>query len=936
MDNAQFRIRPALAFFAAAFLAAVFASGSSSMRFHSNGTRGVEGVRVAIDDPATSDPGPPADVGAADFTVEFWMRASAAENGAAAVTCGPNVDWIEGHIVVDRNRSHRDRKFGVSISGGRVIFGVSGDGSGDRTICGARRVLDDAWHHIAVQRRRSDGRMWIWVDGILDAEADGPDGDVSYPDDAAPGAADDPYLVFGAGKPDAGAQSRSYSGYLDEIRVSNVLRYKSSFTRPRQPFVPDEDTAALYRLDEGTGHVVGDASGAAGGPSDGQRAFAGAPTGPGWALADAAPLGNGGAVEFTLVTGGLSEPLQVLQAPNDATRLFILQQGGTIRIFEGGALLPTPFLDISTLTSDGSEQGLLSMAFDPDYASSGLFYVYYTDDIASPGDITLARYSVSGDPDVADPGSAEILLVIPHPSEANHNGGQLAFSPSDGYLYMGTGDGGGGGDVPNNAQNLGILLGKMLRIDVGGTGTVPCGQSSPAPYGVPPSNPFVGETGCDEIWSYGLRNPWRFSFDRETGDVLIGDVGQLLWEEIDYQPAGSTGGENWGWRRMEGFHCYNPGSNCNDGTLELPILEYGHGLGCSVTGGFRYRGSAIPGLYGVYLYGDYCTGRIWRADQGGGGWTSTQLLDSGYNISGWGEDLAGEVYLAHHGGEVYKLTQVPNPVPATVSLSPTAVIAGDPDFTLTVNGTGFIYPSVVRWNGSDRPTTFVSYNQVTAQIPASDLMTAGTAEVTVFSPAPAGGLSAPLTFPINLTFLDVPTSNFAYLEIAAVFNAGVTAGCGTRIYCPDLSTTRAQMAVFLLKASEGSTHTPPPCTGSFFDDVPCTGGLFDPWIEDLAARGITGGCGGGNYCPNNPVTRAQMSAFLLKTDQGSAYVPPACTGTVFLDVPCTGGLFDPWIEDLAGRGITGGCGGGNYCPASPVTRAQMAVFLVLTFGIPLP
>jgi hypothetical protein len=477
----------------------------------------------------------------------------------------------------------------------------------------------------------------------------------------------------------------------------------------------------------------------------------------------------------------------------------------------------------------------------------------------------------------------------------------------------------------------------MLRLDVSGTGTVPCGQTTSASYAIPATNPYVGQSGCDEIWSYGLRNPWRFSFDRETDDMLIGDVGQLLWEEIDFQPADSTGGENWGWRLMEGFHCYNPGDHCNDGSLVLPILEYGHNLGCSVTGGFRYRGTEIPSFYGVYVYGDYCTGRIWQAVQDGGGdWTSTQLLDSGYNISGWGEDSDGEMYLCHHGGAIYKITPAPNPVPAITSLDPGTVIAGDPAFTLTVHGTGFVVDSVVRWNGEDRPTTFVSINQITADIPASDLLAAGTANVTVFSPAPGGGLSAADTFDINLTFLDVPTSNFAYLEIAAVFNAGVTAGCGTRIYCPDLSTTRAQMAVFLLKASEGSSYTPPPCSGGVFDDVPCTGGTFDPWIEDLATRGITGGCGGGNYCPNSPVTRAQMSAFLLKTDQGPSYTPPPCTGTVFNDVPCQGGIFDAWIEDLAGRGITGGCGGGNYCPNSSVTRAQMAVFLTLTFDLPLP
>ena len=182
----------------------------------------------------------------------------------------------------------------------------------------------------------------------------------------------------------------------------------------------------------------------------------------------------------------------------------------------------------------------------------------------------------------------------------------------------------------------------------------------------------------------------------------------------------------------------------------------------------------------------------------------------------------------------------------------------------------------------------------------------------------------------------MPVSNFAYLEIAAVYEAGVTAGCGTLIYCPDASTTRAQMAAFLLKASEGAAYVPPPCSGTMFDDVPCQGGLFDPWIEDLASRGITGGCGGGNYCPSSAVTRAQMAPFLLKTDLGADYVPPPCTGTVFSDVPCTGGIFDPWIEDLAARGITGGCGGGNYCPNDAVTRAQMAVFLTLTFDLPMP
>jgi len=270
------------------------------------------------------------------------------------------------------------------------------------------------------------------------------------------------------------------------------------------------------------------------------------------------------------------------------------------------------------------------------------------------------------------------------------------------------------------------------------------------------------------------------------------------------------------------------------------------------------------------------------------------------------------------------------------SVSPASVITGDPGFSLTVNGSGFVYGSVVRWNGGDRPTIRVSANQLTANIASTDIDTAGPAAITVFSPAPGGGISSVGTVNVNPTFLDVPTSYFAYSYIQAVYDAGVTAGCAPRLYCPDAATTRAQMAVFLLKSDQGADYVPPPCTGSVFADVPCQGGAFDPWIEDLAGRGITGGCGGGNYCPAAPVSRAQMSAFLLKTDQGAGYTPPACAGTVFLDVPCEGGLFDPWIEDIAGRGITGGCGGGNYCPSSPVTRAQMAVFLTKTFNLPIP
>lgn len=932
----RFALRVSVAALAAAALLALApaALAVSSLRFHGNASGDIDRVKIAVDDPADASPGPPADVGAADFTLEFWLSATAVDNPAGAIACGANKNWTSGNVVLDRDRSGADRTFGVAIAGGKVVFGVSGDGTGDLTLCGTSNILDGAWHHVAVERRRSDGWMWIFVDGVLEAYADGPDGDVSYPDDAPAALPDDPFLVVGAEKFDTGP---AYSGLLDELRLSSALRYGGGFSRPRAPFATDADTAALYHLDEASGAAAGDSSAAAGGPSDGLLSVGGSPAGPEWASA-MAPLGGLPAVMFTALPGTVSSPMMVTNAHDGSDRLFVVEQAGTIRIYENGALLSTPFLDISSLVTCCGEQGLLSMAFHPDYATNGYFYVYYIDNIASPGDITIARYSVSaGDANVADPGSALILLVVPHPTNSNHNGGQLFFGPTDGYLYIGTGDGGGGGDVPNNAQNLQKMLGKILRIEVNGSGTVPCGQTSLMPYLIPPSNPFAGATpGCDEIWAYGMRNPWRYSFDRVTSDLLIGDVGQNLYEEVDFQPAASAGGENYGWRMMEGFHCYNPATNCNDGSLTLPVLEHTHDAGwCAIIGGYRYRGTAIPGLSGTYVYSDNCLGDLYGAGQAGdGSWTTGVLKSSSFSISGFGEDEAGELYVCDLNGKIYRIDPLPSPSPIATSLSPASVIAGDPEFGLTVNGSGFVYGSVVRWNGADRPTTFVSATQLTAAIAANDILAAGTAAVTVFSPAPGGGSSATLTLDINPTFLDVPVTHFAYQYIQAIYNAGVTAGCGSRMYCPDASATRAQMAVFLLKASQSSAYTPPPCTGTVFNDVPCSGGAFDPWIEDLASRGITGGCGSGNYCPDATVTRTQMSAFLLKTEHGSSYVPPACTQT-FDDVPCPG-LFADWIQQLAAENVTAGCGGNNYCPNAAVTRAQMAVFLTKTFGLPLP
>jgi glucose/arabinose dehydrogenase len=353
------------------------------------------------------------------------------------------------------------------------------------------------------------------------------------------------------------------------------------------------------------------------------------------------------AIKAEPVVTGLSSPVDITHAGDGSGRLFIILQGGRIVIFDGVQILSPPFLDITSLVSSGGERGLLGAAFHPNYGGNGFFYVSYTD---SAGDSVIARYSVSLDPNRADSTSGVILLTIPQPF-SNHNGGQLHFGP-DGYLYIGIGDGGSGGDPQNNGQDLGTLLGKIIRIDV----------DSGLPFTVPPDNPFVGIVGArEEIWSYGLRNPWRFSFDRLTGDMFIGDVGQGSWEEVDFQPANSTGGENYGWRLMEGNSCFNPTINCNDGTLTLPILVYDHSVGCSVTGGYRYRGSKNPALNGVYLYGDYCAGLIWGAQEDGlGGWNTTVLLDTNFLISTFGEDESGELYVADFSspnGAIYQIVQ---------------------------------------------------------------------------------------------------------------------------------------------------------------------------------------------------------------------------------------------------------------------------------------
>ena len=338
-------------------------------------------------------------------------------------------------------------------------------------------------------------------------------------------------------------------------------------------------------------------------------------------------------------------PVFVTSVPDGSGRMAVVEQNGTIFMLAEGrrSSQATTFLDISDrVRRQGNEEGLLGLAFHPDYAANGRFFVYYS--ASSPRRTVLSRFQVSGDQSRADAASEAIVLEVEQPF-SNHNGGMIAFGP-DGLLYVAVGDGGAGGDPRGNGQNVATLLGSLLRIDVdsptGGLG-----------YAIPDGNPFPGGGARGEIWAYGLRNPWRFSFDRASGDLWLADVGQREREEIDLVRRGG----NYGWNVMEGADCFEPSRNCRREGLELPVWDYDHSLGCSVTGGYVYRGQAIPWLQGAYVYGDFCSGFVWGLRYDGARVTEhALLLDSGLNISSFGEDDAGELYVTAFDGVVYRIT----------------------------------------------------------------------------------------------------------------------------------------------------------------------------------------------------------------------------------------------------------------------------------------
>lgn len=345
-----------------------------------------------------------------------------------------------------------------------------------------------------------------------------------------------------------------------------------------------------------------------------------------------------------IVTSGLSQPLYLTHAGDD--RLFVVEKGGTIRIIRAGVLAAEPFLNISDRVNSGaSERGLLGLAFHPGYGENGRFFVNYT---GQSGNTVISAFQTSADPDRADPDSELILLTIPQPYP-NHNGGLLKFGP-DGYLYVGMGDGGAAGDPHNHGQNGATLLGAMLRLDVDA-------QGNGANYAIPADNPFITEGSTrNEIWANGLRNPWRFSFDRLTGDLYIADVGQNRLEEISFLAAGTPGGANFGWNVMEGSECYGRGG-CDPAGLVLPLYEYANASGrCSITGGYVYRGEQFPALRGGYFFGDYCSGEVWRLVGTAVDTVEvTRVAQTNARIASFGEDAQGELYIIDISGGVYQI-----------------------------------------------------------------------------------------------------------------------------------------------------------------------------------------------------------------------------------------------------------------------------------------
>ncbi len=532
-------------------------------------------------------------------------------------------------------------------------------------------------------------------------------------------------------------------------------------------------------------------------------------------------------IQITLqsVANGFSRPIQATHAGDNSGRIFVVEQDGRIEIIKDGAVLGAPFLDITDLTlspadGGGSEQGLLGLAFHPDYPANGLFFINYTD---NNGNTVIARYQVSANPDVADSGSSFTVLTVSQPY-SNHNGGQLLFGPHDGYLYIGLGDGGSGNDPQNNAQNVNSLLGKMLRLDIDG-GT---------PYAIPSGNPLVGLTGRDEIWALGLRNPWRFSFDRNTGDIYIGDVGQNAWEEVSYQAADTPGGVNFGWRCREAAHDTAFAAECAGLSLTDPIAEYDHSEGNAITGGFVYRGAKYANLTGRYFFADYGTGKIWSIyPTGPNSWSPRDLeLDQSFLISAFGEDEAGELYVVgYNNGTIYQLQDANGPSPnLSTSTKTVSTPHADPGEAITYT---------IRLVNSGGPSPQTTY--LTDTLPA-DLtyvpgsLTASHGAVDDLNSTILkwqGQLTvSPITITYQVSPADIRGSLINQADISAADLPLTTLKAALYVPRPALNTTAADF--FLPGTQPGQLTTTIPDSGSC--DTCHTAPIFDKWRGSMMSQ----------------------------------------------------------------------------------------------------
>lgn len=611
------------------------------------------------------------------------------------------------------------------------------------------------------------------------------------------------------------------------------------------------------------------------------------------------------------VLTGLASPVFVTNAHDGSNRLFIVQQGGIIKVLQPGAATTTEFLNITAGVLSGGERGLLGLAFHPYYKTTGRFFVYYTRQ--TDGAIQIAEYHVSAaDPNVADT-TERIIITIPHPV-GNHNGGTVVFGP-DGYLYAGTGDGGSSNDPPNNAQNINALLGKILRLDIDHT-------DGAIQYAVPPDNPFVGVAGADEIYMFGMRNPYRFSFDREgSHQMFVADVGQNVWEEID---IGQIGG-NFGWRIWEGNHCTGIDPTlCNPAGFVFPIAEYQHLSGrCSITGGYVYRGTRGVAAQGDYIYGDYCTGEIFKLHGG----TQTVLVDLPTNnvLSGFGEDEAGELYIVRLNGSLDRLAE--SITPCFINVNPMTQ-----SFPANGGSGSFIVdaPSSCSWTVTNNTPSFITvtsatsgtgYGFVTYTVSANADITPRNGSLSISGTG--------YTIAQGAAFTDVPVAHTFYKEIGKLSARGVTLGGGGGLFMPDELVTRDQMAAFIIRAL-GEFDPPTPASQRFLDVPPEN--PFYAFIDQMAIRQITVGCNltGPLYCPADPVTRDQMAAFVMRALM--ELNPPTPPNQRFTDVSPSN-VFYNFIDRLWVRGITLGCSPTTFCPSDPVTRGQMAAFLVRAFNL---